>query len=160
MKYNTLELVIAGLLLCCTSLYAQEASTAAGKTTELTPAQTKCHDPIQILSNTMGVDFKQYTKQIVKNVQKHWYEVIPQVARPPASKKGVVALEFAIEKDGQVKGSQIVAGSGDVSLDRAAWTGFTASTPFPPLPSKFEGEYVAVRVCFFYNPDKPGVGSQ
>ena len=40
-------------------------------------------------------------------LRKHWYEVIPEDARP-VSKKGVVPVEFAIEKDGQVKGSQIV----------------------------------------------------
>jgi TonB family protein len=154
------ELVTAALMFFCAPVYAREVNAAAAKTTELAPAQSKCHDAIQLLSNPMGVDFTDYTKQIVKSVQKHWYKVIPEAARPPASKKGVVAVEFAIEKDGQVERTQIVAGSGDVSLDRAAWTGFTSSTPFPPLPSKFEGEFVAMRVCFFYNPDKSGVGSQ
>jgi hypothetical protein len=48
-----------------------------------------------------------------------------------------------------------VAGpSGDVSLDRAAYGGITASTPFPPLPGEFGGEYLALRFHFFYNPDR------
>jgi TonB family protein len=46
--------------------------------------------------------------------------VIPEGARPPVSKKGVVGLEFAIEKVGQVKESRIVGSSGDASLDHAA----------------------------------------
>ena len=157
------QLVIAALLFCWTSLYAQDAATAADqKTSEQIPArsQTVCHGPIEILSNTMGVDFGHYAKQILKRVRRHWYKVIPEAARPPVSKKGVVGLEFAIEKDGQVKGSKIVTSSGDASLDRAAWAGFTASIPFPRLPSKFEGEYIAIRFCFFYNPDKSVIASQ
>ena len=127
-----------------------------------TPAesQTGCHRAVDILSNTMGVDFGHYAEHILKRVRQHWYKLIPEVARPPVSKKGVVAVEFAIEKDGHVKGSQIVTSSGDASLDSAAWAGFTASPPFPRLPSKFEGEYISIRFCFFYNPDKSVTASR
>ena len=43
--------------------------------------------------------------------------------------------------------------SGDVSLDRAAWGGITGSSPFPPLPTEFRGDYLALRFHFYYNPD-------
>jgi TonB family protein len=69
-------------------------------------------------------------------------------------KKGKVSIEFAITKNGQVAGMRLVSPSGDISLDRAAMGGITSSNPFPPLPSEFRGEYLALRFHFFYNPDK------
>jgi hypothetical protein len=47
--------------------------------------------------------------------------------------------------------------SGDVSLERAAWNGITASNPFSPLPSDFHGPYLKLRFHFFYNPAKDDV---
>jgi hypothetical protein len=44
--------------------------------------------------------------------------------------------------------------SGDVALDRAAYGAFTDSNPFPPLPSEFSGEYLALHFTFYYNPDR------
>ena len=57
----------------------------------------------------------------------NWYNIIPEEARAPLMKKGKVAIEFAILKDGKIAGMKIVGPSGDVSLDRAAWGGITAS---------------------------------
>jgi len=57
-------------------------------------------------------------------------------------------------KDGKVAGMKLTDSSGDVALDRAAWGGITASNPFPPLPSDFGGQYLALRFRFYYNPDK------
>jgi hypothetical protein len=67
----------------------------------LTHSQTECHGAVEILSNTIGVNFRHYTEGIVKRVRKHWYKVMPEVVRPPVSKRGVVAIEFAVEKDGR-----------------------------------------------------------
>jgi TonB family protein len=68
-------------------------------------------------------------------------------------KKGKVTIEFAITKNGGVSGMTLVGPSGDISLDRAAWGGITASNPFPPLPTQFPGQYIALRFHFYYNPD-------
>ena len=51
-------------------------------------------------------------------------------------------------------GLQIVGSSGDVALDRAAYGGITASKPFPPLPTEFGGQYLALRFHFYYNPER------
>jgi TonB family protein len=109
---------------------------------------------LDVLSDTMGVDFGPYLQRVLQNVRQNWYNIIPEAARPPIMKKGKVTIEFAIMKDGRVAGLQEVATSGDVSLDRAAWGGITASNPFPPLPSQFGGQYLALRFHFYYNPDK------
>lgn len=110
--------------------------------------------PMDILSDTMGVDFGPYLARVLHDVRENWYQIIPEVARPPLMKRGKVSIEFAILKNGRVAGLRIVSPSGDVSLDRAAYGGISGSNPFPPLPNEFKGDYLALRFHFFYNPDK------
>jgi TonB family protein len=110
--------------------------------------------PMEVLSDTMGVDFGPYLARVLHDVRENWYRIIPESARAPLMKKGKVSIEFAILKNGQVAGLQIVGTSGDVALDRAAYGGITASKPFPPLPTEFGGQYLALRFRFYYNPDK------
>jgi len=109
---------------------------------------------LDVLSDTMGVDFGPYLARVLNDVRRNWYQLIPEVARAPLMKKGRVAIEFAIMKDGSIAGMRLVDPSGDVALDRAAWGGITASNPFQPLPGEFRGQYLALRFRFFYNPDK------
>jgi len=109
---------------------------------------------MEVLSDTMGVDFGPYLSRVLHDVKQNWYLLIPEIARAPLMKKGRVSIEFAITKDGHVAGMRLSGGSGDTSLDRAAWGGITASNPFPPLPGEFRGDYLALRFHFFYNPDK------
>ena len=108
---------------------------------------------MDILSDTMGVDFGPYLQRVLHDVRINWYNLIPEEARPPLLKKGKVSIEFAIAKNGSVMGLKISGPSGDVSLDRAALGGITASNPFPPLPAEFRGEYLALRFRFYYNPE-------
>ncbi len=109
---------------------------------------------LEILSDTMGVDFGPYLQRVLHDVRLNWYNLIPEVARPPLMKRGKVSIEFAILKDGSVAGMKLDGPSGDVSLDRAAWGGITASNPFPPLPNEFGGQYLALVFHFYYNPDR------
>ncbi len=113
--------------------------------------------PMDVLSDTMGVDFGPYLARVLHDVRENWYRIIPESARAPLMKKGKVSIEFAILKNGQVAGLQIVGSSGDVALDRAAYGGITASKPFPPLPTEFGGQYLALRFHFYYNPDRSDI---
>jgi TonB family protein len=106
---------------------------------------------LDILSDTQGVDFGPYLQRIVQVVKQNWYILIPESAE---MKKGKLAIEFAITKDGQVADLRLVASSGDVALDRPAWGSITNSNPFPPLPNNFNGPYLALRFRYYYNPDK------
>jgi len=109
---------------------------------------------LEVLSDTMGVDFGPYLQRVLHDVKQNWYLLIPESARAPIMKKGKVGIEFAILKDGSVAGMRLVSSSGDVALDRGAWGGITNSNPFPPLPKEFGGQYLALRFGFYYNPDK------
>jgi TonB family protein len=117
-------------------------------------ANTSIRSDMEILSDTMGVDFSPYLQRVLQSVRVNWYNLIPEVARPPLLKQGNSVIEFVITKDGGVKSMRLAGPSGDVSLDRAAWGGITASNPFPPLPGEFKGEYIALRIRFMYNPDR------
>jgi TonB family protein len=110
--------------------------------------------PLDVMSDTMGVDFGPYLSRVLHDVRENWYNLIPEAARAPLMKKGKVSIEFAILRNGQVQGMALAAGSGDTALDRAAWGGITASSPFPPLPRDFGGQYLALRFHFYYNPER------
>lgn len=109
---------------------------------------------IDVLSDTMGVDFGPYLSRVLQSVRVNWYTLIPEIARPPLLTRGKVSIEFVIMQDGRVAGMRIIGPSGYVALDRAAWGGISASSPFPPLPSEFKGPYLALRFHFYYNPDR------
>ena len=113
----------------------------------------KVGDGIDVLSDTMGVNFGPYLSRVLAVVRLNWYSLIPEEARPPLLKKGRVAIEFVILPDGKVGGMRLAGQSGDIALDRAAWGGISASNPFSPLPSEFHGPYLALRFHFYYNPD-------
>jgi TonB family protein len=114
------------------------------------PAEPKPHSPIEVLSDTQGVDFSHYLRDnVLATIRHNWHSTIPESAQ---WKKGEVAIEFAVKKDGSVAGMKLVTSSGDVTLDRAAWAGIVASAPFPTLPEEFKGDYLALRLHFLYNP--------
>jgi TonB family protein len=117
-----------------------------------TPAHGRVMGPAEILSDTQGVDFGPYIQRIIHDVYENWILAMPESVR--MGKKGKLAIQFAITKDGSVAGMQLVATSGDDSLNRAAWTGISQSNPFPPLPTEFNGPYLELRFRFYYNPDK------
>jgi outer membrane biosynthesis protein TonB len=116
-----------------------------------TGAHGRPQGALDILSDTQGVDFGPYLQRILQDVKENWYHLIPESAE---MKKGKLAIEFAITKDGKVADMRLIATSGDVALDRPAWGSITASNPFPPLPSEFTGPFLALRFRFYYNPDK------
>jgi TonB family protein len=154
--------VVMAIFLVTAWLIAQSDSGTTQQKSE-TPTTTQAEQkqnaavaPVEILSDTMGVNFKPYMAEVVKQVRVHWYNIIPPVAQPPMSKEGKLAIEFAILKDGSVRAMKLLVSSNDTALDRAAWGGIIGSNPFPPLPADFKGEYLKLKFYFFYNPPNRG----
>ncbi len=153
------------LVVCGALLFAQDGKRskesnpgpAVPKSDEKDPTQhaSTSRGPIDILTDTRGVDFDPYLARVLHSVREHWYRVIPESAREPTMKGGTVVVEFRILKDGTVQDLQYVASSGDGALDGAALAGIASSTPFLPLPREFACQYLALRFHFYYNP-KPG----
>jgi len=90
----------------------------------------------------------------VIRIRNNWYNYIPAEARPPQLESGETVIEFAVMHDGKLAGMKIVQPAEYKSMDRGAWGGLIASNPFPPLPKEFKGNYLKLRMHFFYNPPK------
>jgi TonB family protein len=150
---------LAVLLFCCALTFGQNISSSpeiqsqapASSPDQKSQKQDYGLGGLDILSDTQGVDFGPYLQRLLHDVKENWYHLIPASA---SMRRGKLAIEFAITKDGKVADMRLVASSGDVALDRPAWGSITASNPFPPLPSEFTGPYLALRFRFYYNPDK------
>ena len=108
--------------------------------------------PVEVLSDTQGVDFGPYLSRVLQSIKINWYNLVPEEARPPLLKHGKVAIRFLITPNGKVAGLNVELPSGDTPLDRAAYGGITASDPFSPLPREFNGPYLGLRITFYYNP--------
>jgi TonB family protein len=166
MKYAS-RLVIAVGLAFSTTLLAQNSPSSGGgsgpieanpKRTEPTPSKLPTtQGPIDILTDTRGVDLGSYITRVVHDIREHWYIVVPESARPPLTKKGTVLIAFRIMKDGKITDLHYVHGSGDVALDQAAHDGIMTSAPFPALPREFACEYVALQFHFYYNPTQDDI---
>jgi TonB-like protein len=147
------------VLLCCALAFGQDnASTPQGNRKAQADdfglgvgAPGKEFGSLDVLTDTEGVDFGPYLKEVLKEIRENWYHLIPENAE---MKKGKLAIEFAIKQDGGVAGMKLVATSGDLALDRPAWGSITASNPFKPLPAGFTKPFLALRIRFYYNPDK------
>lgn len=106
---------------------------------------------VDVLSDTMGVDFGPYIRRIIYDTERSWWPIIPESARPPLLKQGKVGIRFKILPDGSVKQMILEFPSGDVALDHAAWGGITGASPYPPLPKEFKGPNLELRFYFLYN---------
>lgn len=111
---------------------------------------------VDILSDTMGVDFGPYIQRVIYDTKRAWYPIIPEEAQPPLLKQGRVGIRFKILPNGSVAPGSMVLElpSGDVALDKAAWAGITYAG-YPPLPKNFKGPYLELRFFFLYN-ENPG----
>jgi TonB family protein len=117
---------------------------------------------VQILSDTTGVDrnlLNDYIQRIVEDTRRSWYPLIPESARPPIDKQGVVGIEFKINPDGSVQDMILKFPSGDVSLDRAAWGGIKGASPYPAFPrdlvQQLPAHFLELRFGFYYNLEPP-----
>jgi outer membrane biosynthesis protein TonB len=107
---------------------------------------------VDILSDTMGVDFGPYIERVIYDTKRAWYPIIPEEAQDPLRKQGKVGITFKIGRDGTVMpGSMhLDVPSGDVALDKAAWAAINYAG-YPPLPKEFKGKYLELRFYFLYN---------
>lgn len=120
-----------------------------GDDVNLLPAPGRQGSNLELLSDPMGVDFRPYLLQLLATVRRNWFSVMPESAK--LGRRGRVAVQFAIAKDGTV--TKVVFGtqSGADALDRAAVASISMSNPFPPLPNEFRGNVIRLQFTFMYN---------
>jgi len=107
---------------------------------------------LEVLGDTMGVDFSSYIQALTNAVRPNWYKLIPPKAQAVEMKNGKVSIGFAIQQDGKLGHIDISRSSGDLELDRAAFDAILRSAPFSPLPSGFTRSFLSFRFHFSYNP--------
>jgi TonB family protein len=154
---SKVSLQVAIFLFCSTFVLGQTtpSPTNDDKKADRLPVAAAALGSIDVLTDTQGVNFRDYLPVVIHEVRRNWYSLMPASARAPLMKKGKVSIEFAILKDGKVDGVRYVdPTSGDPGLDHAAYTAVRVSGPFPPLPGEFTGDYLALRFHFYYNPAK------
>jgi hypothetical protein len=80
---------VIGILLGGVSLLAQTnpppAEQKASAASQIEEAAKKRASPIEVLTDTMGVDFNPYLNPVLQSVRQHWYQLIPEFA---VTKKG------------------------------------------------------------------------
>ena len=109
---------------------------------------------MQLLSDPLGVDFKPYLLQVLASVRRNWMAIVPDSAR--MGRRGLVLIQFSIDRRGGVPKLVIASTSGITAFDRAAVAGISASNPFPPLPAAYKGDQIRLQMAFSYNlPPKP-----
>ncbi len=106
----------------------------------------------QILSDIGDWDPSAYMRRLKSDIQRNWDPLIPEEVQAPLMKKGIVGIRFSILPDGSIENPMILeTTSGDVALDKAAWSAITSEGQFPPLPKEFHGQQLELRIGFFYN---------
>ncbi len=118
----------------------------------ITPSPCNDCSALQLLSDPNNVDFKPYLLQVLAVVKRHWLSVIPDSAR--LGRKGMVVLKFAIDRHGAVPQLEFTSPTG-TDFDRAAIAGISASVPFPPFPTGFNGDQIRLQMAFAYNQVAP-----
>ena len=106
---------------------------------------------VDILSDTMGVDFDPYLQKIMREIYETWLPLIPEEARPPLNKQGETQIRFIINPDGTIGGMQMEDSTHDDAINRACWGSITGVNQFPPLPKQFHGPNLELRIRYFTN---------
>jgi TonB family protein len=143
--------LLALLLVICAGMpaYAQGKEPAKDGAGSVPAADAPSLDlSLRLLSDPQGVDFKPYLTRISETVRRYWLAIIPASARQSTGK---ALLQIPVDKHGKVAKIVIAAPSGTDALDRSAVAAISASIPFPPLPTEFQGNEVRVQFAFAYN---------
>ena len=106
---------------------------------------------VDVLSDTMGVDFSPYLGRILREIYNVWLPLIPEEARPPLNKQGTTLIRFTILPDGRIGAMHLDGSSHDDALNRAAWGSITGVGQFPPLPKEFRGPNLELRIHYLVN---------
>ena len=82
-----------------------------------------------------------YIDRMKTLIGSHWFR--PQVGAGPTT-----TVHFVIERDGTIREAKIEAESGNGTFDRAALRAVLESSPLPPLPFGYTGNYLGVHLNF------------
>ncbi len=106
---------------------------------------------VDVLSNTMGVNFGPYLQKILREIKTTWLPLIPEEARPPLNKQGETLIRFTILPDGRIGSMSLDGSTHDDAINKSAWGSITGVGQFPPLPNEFHGPNLELRIHYLVN---------
>jgi len=104
-----------------------------------------------LFSDTRGVDFGPYIRQLIHTISDSWNSSASQEPGSHINKDGFTAIRLTINPDGKIATMHLDASSRQEMLDRAAWGAITGVGQFPPLPTDFSGPNLELRIRFIVN---------
>ncbi len=106
---------------------------------------------VDVLSDTMGVNFGPYLTKILREIKATWLPLIPEEARPPLNKQGETLIRFTILPDGRIGSMSLDGSTHDDAINKSAWGSITGVGQFPPLPGEFHGPNLELRIHYLVN---------
>jgi TonB family protein len=94
-----------------------------------------------------------YADSMVRKIRFHWYENMPPLIR--MGMKGMVAIQFTIQRSGAITDVTIIRSSGIPPYDNAAKRAIELSSPLAALPRDFPNASERVTCQFYYNMTPP-----
>ncbi|RXH58044.1 TonB C-terminal domain-containing protein [Granulicella sibirica] len=107
---------------------------------------------VEVLSDTQGVDFGPYIRQMLHTINDGWRKRLAQETGLPIDKPRVTVIRFSIRPDGTLASMRLEGTSHEGALDRAAWASMTEVNGFSALPATFTGQAFELRLRFNYLP--------
>jgi outer membrane biosynthesis protein TonB len=109
---------------------------------------------MEMLTDTGGVDFNSYLRELYISVKKRWFANMPPSIEK--GQKGINAVEFRVTQDGHLAKEfpKIVFGS-ESDFNAASLQAVREAAPFNHLPGKFSKPFIEVRFTFYYNVAPP-----
>lgn len=148
--------IFATAILCAAAAWAQNTPSSVLQSAPSTATSDKLKPQppvsgVEMLSDTEGVDFKDYLVRWRRITEANWQPPILKKPNAPTPLKGTVAIRFKILPSGKIMDGGIVLDerSGQTPLDKAAWDAISGSA-YPPLPEAFHGPYLELRAHFIY----------
>ena len=132
-----------------TSGYAQYEKLALGQTA------SKNSMSLEFLTPTDGVSFEKYLQHMYVSIRQKWIATMPESVALGA--KGVVMIEFKVERDGNLEQTSLIIKKemGSADLGRHAKAAIRDAAPFDHLPDAFSRSAVDIRLTFYYNTPMP-----
>jgi TonB family protein len=146
-RSGLLLLGFAGLLIKGQHLLAQNAPIPFLET-DATSAILPHKGPfpgIEILTDTRGVDFGPYIKQVIQKISEG--SSTKEIGADSDHDRTSV-ISFTITPDGKISALYLDESSRDSGVDRAAWQSITQAKTFPALPKDFHGASLRLRLRY------------
>jgi TonB family protein len=164
MFFQPISRILVLALLASTQFYSLESNAAFKNNNDVPQQQNGSSVPrgaagIEMRTDTEGVDFNSYLRDVYISVKKRWFANMPPSVEK--GQQGKNTVEFHVLQDGSVPRDSLkmVLSSEKSDFDSASLQGVREASPFNHLPASFSKPYIVLRFTFYYNlpiPRNPG----